>query len=177
MPTSSELRERLTELPRRRRSLKAWRAVRPGYELLGTRGARLHGGRWNPPGLAVLYTSLKPSVVRAEWTRMMERQGLPESAAYPLRLGQIAVRADVADLSAPGALAGLDVDEPLSILTPIAATRAIGDAASGLPLGALIVPSVTGAGRNLVILAEQLRTPPRLLQDLELDAGAAWPPG
>lgn len=175
MPTSSELRERLGRAPRRRRSLRAWRAVRPAYELLSTRGARLHGGRWNPPGLAVLYASLDPLVVRAELIRAMERQGLPESAAYPIRLGLIGLEADVVDLCPTGALAALEIDEPLSILTPLAGTRAVGAAASRLQLEALLVPSVTGAGRNLVIFTEQLGSQPQVLEATDLWRAASWP--
>jgi RES domain-containing protein len=143
--------------------------------LLSTRGARLHGGRWNAPGLAVLYASLEPSVVRAERIRMMERQGLPESAAYPLRLGLIGLEAEVVDLCAAGALAALEVDEPISILTPVAGTRAVGAAAARLPLETLLVPSVTGAGRNLVIFTERLTSEPQVLETVDLTNAASWP--
>ena len=177
MPTSSELRERLSELPRSRRKLRAWRAVRPAYDLLSTRGARLHGGRWNPPGLAVLYAGLEPSVARAERIRTMERQGLPESAAYPLRLGLIGLEAEVIDLSASGALSALELDEPISILTPVADTRAVGAAAARLGVGALLVPSVTGAGGNLVAFLafpEQAASALRVLEAFELRSAASW---
>ena len=175
MPTSRELRARIGELPRRARSFQVWRAVRPAYELLGTHGARLHGGRWNPPGLPVLYASLEPATVRAEWVRATERQGLPESAAYPLRLGLIAVRARTIDLRRAGALDSLGVDEPPSVLTPLGETRAVGAAAARNGVGALLVPSVTGVGANLVIVPDNLDAPPEVLEATLLRGPRAWP--
>lgn len=175
MPTSRELRGRIADLPRRTRTLQVWRAVRPAYELLGTHGARLHGGRWNPPGLPVLYASLEPATVRAEWVRMMERQGLPESAVYPLRLGLIAARAPTIDLRRPGALASLEIDEPPSVLTPLQTTQAVGAAAAREGAGALLVPSVTGVGANLVIVPENLEAPAEVLEATLLRGPRAWP--
>jgi len=168
------LRERLAGLPARRRSFQAWRAVRPAYELLGTQGSRLHGGRWNPPGVAVLYCGLAPATVRAEWARMMERQGLPESAAYPLRLGQIAVRARAVDLRKNGALEALGIEEPVSVLTPIEPSRAIGAAAAREGIGALLVPSVTGVGSNLVVITDNLEEPAEVVEASTLRGPAAW---
>ncbi len=149
--------------------------MRPAYELLGTQGARLHGGRWNPPGLPVLYCALATATVRAEWARMMERQGLPESGAYPLRLGQIAVRARTVDLRRAGSLEPLGIEEPMSVLTPIEPSRAIGAAAAREGLGALLVPSVTGLGANLVVFAGNLDSPAEVLEATTLRGPRAWP--
>ncbi|MCE3265963.1 MAG: hypothetical protein K0S15_672 [Solirubrobacterales bacterium] len=175
MLTSRELRRGVAGLPQRNRSFQVWRAVRPAYELLGTHGARVNGGRWNPPGLPVLYASLEPATVRAEWARAMERQGLPETAAYPLRLGVIAVRAATIDLRRRGALSSLEVDEPPSVLTPLESTRAIGAAAADEGAGALLVPSVTGVGANLVALPQNLASPPEVLEASLLRGPRAWP--
>jgi RES domain-containing protein len=169
------VRRRLAELPRRNRTFQAWRAVRPAYELLGTHGARLHGGRWNPRGLAVLYASLEPTTVRAEWVRAMERQGLPESAAYPLRLGLLALRGPAVDLRRRGALTALGIDEPPTVLTGLEATRAAGEAAAAEGIGALLVPSVTGAGANLVAIPQNLTRPPEVLEATLLRGPKAWP--
>jgi RES domain-containing protein len=175
VPTSRQLRARIAGLPRRKRSFQVWRAVRPAYELLGTHGSRLHGGRWNPPGLRVLYASLEPRTVRAEWVRAMERQGLPESAAYPLRLGLIAVRGPAVDLRRRGALDSLGVDEPPTVLTGLEATRAAGAAAAAEGVGAIVVPSVTGAGANLVIVPDNLDSPAEVLEATLLRGPRAWP--
>jgi RES domain-containing protein len=149
--------------------------VRPRYDLLGTRGARLHGGRWNPPGVAVLYASTEPVTVRAEWLRNTERRGLPESAAYPLRLGLLSLRARTIDLRARGALSSLEVEEPPTILTPLATTRAVGAAAEKEGVEALLVQSVTGVGSNLVILVGNLESEIEVLETSTLRGPGSWP--
>ncbi|HET8975368.1 MAG TPA: RES family NAD+ phosphorylase [Solirubrobacterales bacterium] len=175
MPTSRELRRRLEELPRRNRSLDLWRAAGTAYDLLATRGARLHGGRWNPPGLAVLYASLEPETVRAERVRAAELRGMPESALYPLRLGRVALRGPVVDLSRQGAAEKLGFDAPFSILTPLAQSRAVGAAAAKLPVAALLVPSVTGAGTNAVIYPERAAEGPEITETKLLRSARGWP--
>jgi RES domain-containing protein len=175
VPTSSELRQSLEALPRRTRSLDLWRAAGTAYDLLGTRGARLHGGRWNPPSLAVLYASLEPGSVRAERVRAAELRGLPESALYPLRLGRVSLRGPVIDLSRPGAAEKLGIDAPFSILTPLKESRAVGAAAAKLAVAALLVPLVTGTGTNAVVYPEHATAGPEVVETKLLRSPRGWP--
>ena len=54
----------------------AYRHVTVGRQPLSGEGARLAGGRWNPPGsFAVLYLALDVPTVIREFNRLAEKQG------------------------------------------------------------------------------------------------------
>jgi RES domain-containing protein len=177
VPTSEDLPERLAALERRAARLHVFRAVGAAYDPLSTRGARLHGGRWNPPGLATLYTSFRPLTVRAELVRLAERQGEREETLYPLALAELAVEADLLDLEQPGILSGLGIEEPLSVLTPLAGSRAIGRAAAALGIGALRVPSVATRATNAVLLTKNLSRQPSVEALTPISGPEDWPKG
>ena len=177
MPTSEDLPGLLAALERPSARLRVFRAAGAAYDPLSTRGARLHGGRWNPPGLATLYTSLEPLTVRAELLRIAERQGEREESLYPLALVELIVEADVLDLERPGVLADLGIEEPLSVLTPLAGSRAIGQAAASLGIGALRVPSVATRATNVVLFTENLGRQPIVEALTPLTSPEDWPAG
>lgn len=175
MSTSRPLRERLADLPSRRRSHDCWRATRVDRDPLGTTGARLNGGRWNPPGLAVLYASLEPETVRAEFVQNAERRGVPESGIYPLRLARLRVHAKTVDLTRPDRLEALGMDAPVLTLAAVRNTQRIGRAAAAAGIEALLVPSAAAPGRNLVILSEGMATAPKLVETLVVRSRTGWP--
>lgn len=79
-----------------------YRAHHPGWAWVpeSGEGARLHGGRFNPPGLAALYTSLRPE------TAWLEAQQGFAFKAQPMTLCAYHVDCtDIADLTDPGILA------------------------------------------------------------------------
>lgn len=59
-------------------ALAAWRLVRPAYgsaaHAFSGEGARRHGGRWNSPGRAVVYTSLHLSLAVLETLAHADRR-------------------------------------------------------------------------------------------------------
>jgi RES domain-containing protein len=175
VPTSEDPVELLAALERREASLRLFRAARTGYDPLSSRGARLHGGRWNRPGTAALYTSFEPLTVRAELLRLAERQGEPEEALYPVTLAELAVDAELVDLEPPGLLSSLGIGEPLSALTPLGASRAIGKGAAALGIGALRVPSVATRAANVVLFPENLQTQPSIEALSILSTPDDWP--
>ena len=83
--------------------MKLWRLVRAKWAgtALDGEGARIAGGRWNPPGVAVVYTSASLSLAALEALVRANRAELPTDL--------IAVR-----IAAPDALAVFDV-EPSSL--------------------------------------------------------------
>lgn len=63
----------------------SWRIVKPefAHDAFSGRGARLYGGRWNPRGIAVVYTSATLSLATLELLVGTPRpQRLPEYSAF-----------------------------------------------------------------------------------------------
>jgi RES domain-containing protein len=170
-----ELRERLSALRQRRISLNLWRAVREPYETLSTRGARLRGGRWNPPGVPALYASFDPTTVRAELARVAAMRGLPEESIYPVRLAQLALSAPVIELIDAETLRELGVDAPLTVLAPREQTQRIGAAAAGLGIETLIVPSVASRANNAVIFPDNLSGNVEVVRERRVSSPGRWP--
>jgi RES domain-containing protein len=173
--TSRDLRRRLSSFDARRTELYLWRGVRESRQPLSTRGARLLGGRWNPPGLAALYASFEPVTVRAELARAAERRRQVEAALYPILLVQVAVEAELVDLTTQERLEALGIPSPFSILTPPDLTRRIGAAAAEVGLGALIVPSVVTRGDNVVLFPDNLTEPVGVVSQRRISAPERWP--
>ncbi|MGH2984029.1 MAG: RES family NAD+ phosphorylase [Solirubrobacterales bacterium] len=175
MSTSKQLTESLSSLKRRRSHLRLWRGVREPFDALSTRGARINGGRWHPPGVDALYLSFEPATVRAELTRTAELQGDPEAAIYPVRLAETAVDAEVVELVDPEVLADLGVDTPLSILVPRSQTQRVGAAAVGLGLEGLVVPSVAARAENVLVFPANLAAPVEVVRERRVSSPGRWP--
>jgi RES domain-containing protein len=118
-------------------------------ELSNTRGAR-----WNPPGLAAIYTSLARDTAIAEGQHAMDSQPLRPRArryVYELRVSaKRALRINMSDLQA----LGLNPDDLESL--DFTACQRIAAHASFLEYDALIVPSARADGTNLVIFVNEL---------------------
>jgi RES domain-containing protein len=140
-----------------------------------TRATRIHGARWNPPGLSALYAAFDAENIHAEVARGAERRRLPEEARYPILLVQIEVSAEVVDLTSPERLEALGVSTPFSILTPVSETRRVGAAAAKLGLGGLIVPSVVARGDNVVLFPDNLTDPIAITKKRRISSPGRWP--
>jgi RES domain-containing protein len=173
--TSKELERRLSSLRARKSTFTLWRGVREGRGPLSTRGARLQGGRWNPPGLDALYASLDIVTVRAELARGAARRRMEETAIYPIRLVELAVEARAMDLTSGDRLETLGVGAPFSILTPTDETRRIGRIAAGLGIEALLVPSVVTRGKNAVLFPSNLVDEIHVIRQRRTSSPRRWP--
>lgn len=118
-------------------------------ELSNTRGAR-----WNPPGLAAIYTSQERDTAIAEGQHAIDSQPLRPRArryVYELRVSaKKALRIGWSDLQTLG-LNPDDLDSP-----DLRACQRIAAHASFLEYDALIVPSARADGSNMVIFVNEL---------------------
>lgn len=118
-------------------------------ELSNTRGAR-----WNPPGVAAIYTSQERETALAEGQHVIDSQPLRPKArrhVYELRVSAgKALRITLADLAA----LGLTVE---ALTSPdFTACQRVGAHAAFLEYDALIVPSARAEGSNVVIFVNEL---------------------
>jgi RES domain-containing protein len=129
----------------------------PRYAALDGQGARINGGRWNPPdSFAVVYTALERSTIDAELERLARRSGLPVTSFLPRRLAQIAATLTrVLDLTDPRTRRRLRVT--LAELTDDdwSRTQRIGQAAQFLGYEAILAPGADG-GTTLAIFVGSL---------------------
>lgn len=118
-------------------------------ELSNTRGAR-----WNPAGLAAIYTSEQRGTAIAEGQHAMDSQPLRPSArrfVYELRVSAAKVLRITPDDLATLGLDLADLQSP-----DFAACQRVGAHAAFLEYDALIVPSARVDGTNVVIFVNEL---------------------
>ena len=118
-------------------------------ELSNTRGAR-----WNPPGLAAIYTSSERGTAVAEGQHAIDSQPLrPKARRYVYKLrasASKALRITPADFDALG-LKPQDLDDE-----DFGACQRVGEHAAFLGFDALVVPSARSDGTNVVIFINEL---------------------
>lgn len=175
VPTFDQLKDRLTRLVPLAAAFAetVYRSSTPKYaneaDLLTGEGSSRNGGRWNPVGIAVVYSSLTPETAMAETLAHNRYYGVPLQDAMPRTFVAIAV-----DLQAILDLRDGIVRQRLQvsldrILTvdwrnevragrePI--TQAIGRAASHANLEGLLVPSAADPkGHNLLVFPANLQS-------------------
>ena len=109
------------------------------------------GARWNPPGLAAIYTSVGRDTVLAEADYAISLQTPRPSGRRVLYRLQVRL-SSVLDLTADdGILPDLGVTGDDLAALDWASTQVVGAAAAWLGHDGLIVPSARHAGRNVVI--------------------------
>ena len=136
----------------------AFRHVARGRDPRSTTGARIHGGRWNPPEtFPALYLGLDVATVVDEFHRLARRQALAPEAFLPRELHRFDVRlVAVLDLRADLARDALGLDERALKADDASVCRAVGSAAHSLGLEALIAPSAAGKGTVLAVFLDAL---------------------
>jgi RES domain-containing protein len=139
-------------------STVAFRHVAVGRHPLSGAGARLHGGRWNPPGsFSTLYLALEIETTIAELYRLASRQGLIPDDFLPRHMYRYEVSlAAVLDLREQAARAALDLSEPELSSPDATRCRSIGEAANQLGYEGVLAPSATGTGTVLAVFSDRL---------------------
>lgn len=166
-----DLLARLDELERGSFAGPAWRHVRPEYPPLSGEGARVVGGRWNPPEcFPTLYLGLSVDVVAAEFHRHLTRQGLRRQDALPRMLYEYDVRlGQVLDLRAPEILQSLALHHDLA-RADVQRCHAIGDAAHYLGVEGILAPSAAAPGDVLIVFLDRQQPS----SGLEVIEGTRW---
>ena len=140
-------------------SVEAFRHIAKDRHPLSGAGARLHGGRWNPPeSFSTLYLALEQETVVAEFYRLAARQGRAPEDFLPRQMHRYEVTLAAAlDLRPAAARESLRLtDEALRALDA-GRCREVGAAAHYLSFEGIIAPSATGTGTVLAVFFESLR--------------------
>ena len=81
MPTLDQLVARLKAIKASRITVTAYRSTTPEYakeaDLITGEGSRLHGSRWNPPGIAAVSASFTPETAMEESLAHFRYYGIP----------------------------------------------------------------------------------------------------
>ncbi len=156
---------------------EAYRHIAPRWHPLSGAGARIQGGRWNPPeSFATLYLALEKATAIEEFRRMAARIGRPPEDFVPRRLYRYRLDLQsVVDLTGerthlPEALAQLD----FTASNP-KATQAVGEASATLGREAIKAPSATGTGEVLAVFIDRLQ-PDSAVEPLDFETWESAPP-
>ena len=159
-----DLIEKLDPLPARPFDGVVFRSHSSSYAALSGEGARVKGGRWNPPNsFPVIYTALDEETVAKEIGRSARKLGLQPTDLLPRELTKVN-----ATLSRVLDLADQDIQRSsgltLTVITDddIRICQAVGDAAHYLGFEAILAPSAAGGTRNLSIFVNRLQASSRL---------------
>ena len=171
-PRLDQLVARLKAITASRITVTAYRSTTPEYakeaDLITGEGSRLHGSRWNPPGIAAVYASFTPETAMEESLAHFRYYGIPFHAAMPRMF--VAIKAQltkVVDLTeranrkrmqiAESRLLGCDWRKDMAGGVD-ALPQLVGRAAKEAGLEAIVVRSAEDKnGRNLVVFPANLR--------------------
>jgi RES domain-containing protein len=136
----------------------AYRHVSVGTDPLSGVGARINGGRWNPPdSYSTLYFGLSEETVLAEWARAAARQGLAPEDFLPRNLHTFNLEiGELLDLRTPEVREAVGLTEAMMEAEDQSACQEVGNAAHYLRREGLIAPSATGVGLVIALFNENL---------------------
>lgn len=138
----------------------AYRHVSPQHDPRSGEGARIHGGRFNPPeSFPVLYLCVSRACVVSEFVRLGAWQTIGAEGLLPRKLFRFdAELVRVLDLTDEDVRRTLKVEEADLVDHDRTLTREIGVNAHGLSLQGILSPSATGTDSVLAVFPEHLGT-------------------
>src|SRR5579859_3135819 len=150
---SPELVAALDRVPRGAVSGLVYRHLGAGYSTMSGEGARVSGGRWNPPdSFPVIYTATPVEAAIAEFRRMAARQGRAETDFVNRRLVAYRVTLNgVLDLTQADNLAALGLTSRIITADDVVPCQAIGEAAHYVGYEGILAPSATSIGSVVAV--------------------------
>lgn len=149
----------IVRLPTKRISSEVFRHMGPGYSPRSGEGARIQGGRWNPPNsFPVLYLAWQRETAIAEFYRRAEREGIPPENLLPRHLHRYRVELQgVLDLTNPEMADAVGLTRDAFTATDASRCQAVGDAAHYVGCEAVLALSATGIGEVVAVFSDRLR--------------------
>lgn len=149
---------------------EGWRHLGPLYDPRSGEGARLHGGRFNPPGsFPVLYICQSRPCAVAELMRLGERQAIGVEGLLPRVLYRYEIALDrVLDLTNGDVRAQVGLSMDLLTGPDWTACQELGAAAHALGARGINSPSATGVGDILAVFVQHIglgRLEPQLVEE------------
>lgn len=174
----AELAARIDELGAVSLETDAYRHVAPGIDPRSGEGARIHGGRWNPPeSFACVYLALDPETVAGELHRLAARQSLRPEDLMPREVHRFDLRLQAAlDLRSAEAREAVGLTVEVIRAEDPAPCQRVGEAAYSLGLEGIVAPSAAGPGVVLAVFIDRLR-PDSIVNATGSEVWAAPPPG
>lgn len=147
-----------------------WRHLAPRYDPLSGEGARIAGGRFNPPGsFPVLYLCQSRPCVVAELRRFGERQSIGVEGLLPRMLYRYEVSLGrVLDLTNDDVRAEIGLGFDLLTGPDWTACQELGSVLHALGAQGVNSPSATGVGEVLAVFVQQIglgRLEPHLAEE------------
>lgn len=168
--------EAVDAFPRAGYQGEAFRHLGPRHSPLSAEGARIHGGRWDPPeSFPTLYLGLDRDTVVGEFYRLARRQSMPPAALLPRRL--YTYRAElthVLDLTTVGALARVALSSGDITSEDPSACQVVGEAAHYAGFEAVRAPSATGGGQVVAVFYDRL-TADAVIEPVSFEEWTALP--
>lgn len=155
----TDLVELISTAPRRSFDGAGYRQQSLVYDPLSGEGARIHGGRFNPPkSFPVLYLCATPGCTAAEFMRFAQNQPIGPSGFLPRTLYRYEIRlTNVLDLTDDDTLGHLHLDAARLVEEDRVLTHQIGVIAHQFGYQAVLNASATGVDDVLAVPIENVR--------------------
>ena len=136
----------------------AFRHQPPRYDPRSGRGARIQGGRWNPPdSFPILYLGLDRQTVLDEFLRLARRSNRDPEDFLPRVLYRYDVSlTNVLDLREPDALDAVGLTTSKIASDDLRPCQDVGDAARHAGREGILAPSAAGPGVVLALFVDDL---------------------
>lgn len=137
---------------------RGWRHLAPSFDPLSGEGARLRGGRFNPPGsFPVLYICRSRPCAVSELERLGTLQGIGVEGLFPRDLYAYDISLErVLDATNPAVRRGIGIDLDLLVAPEWTICQEIGTVFHALGAQGILSPSATGVGEVLALFIQNL---------------------